>query len=86
MDGKIQTYLYRKKIDKVQYLLPFSCHPFHIFDNIPYSLALRIVRICSVESEREMRMEELEEMLKSKNCNGNIVRAARGVAWSSGQR
>ena len=70
VNGKIQTDLYRKKTDKVQYLLPSSCHPSHIFDSIPYSLALRIVRICSVEEERGMRLRELEEMLKSRNYNG----------------
>ena len=47
VNGVITTDLYRKPTDKIQYLLPSSCHPSHIFDNIPYSLALRIVRILS---------------------------------------
>jgi len=42
----IVTDLYRKPSDRVQYLLPSSCHPNHCHKNIPYSLALRIVRIC----------------------------------------
>jgi hypothetical protein len=47
-NGKIVTDLYRKETDKVQYLLPNSNHPSHIFKNILFSLALRIVRICSL--------------------------------------
>ena len=45
--GELNTDLYRKPTDRVQYLLPNSCHPNHIFKNVPYSLALRILRICS---------------------------------------
>jgi peptide-methionine (R)-S-oxide reductase len=36
---KVMTDLYRKETDKVQYLLPSSCHPSHIFKNVPYFLA-----------------------------------------------
>jgi hypothetical protein len=49
----INTDLYRKPTDKVQYLLPSSCHPNHIFQNVPYSLALRILRICSTKETLE---------------------------------
>ena len=73
VEGKIVTDLYRKPTDKIQYLLPSSCHPSHIFDNIPYSLALRIVRICSEKEDQEKRMRELEQMLKSRNYNSNVV-------------
>ena len=76
VNGKIETDLYRKETDKVQYLLPSSCHPSHIFDNIPYSLALRIIRICSKKGDQEKRLGELEGMLKSRKYNVNIVKAA----------
>ena len=39
--------LYTKPTDTHQYLLPSSCHPKHCRRNVPYSLALRIRRICS---------------------------------------
>ena len=70
------TDLYRKETDKIQYLLPSSCHPSHIFKNVPYSLALRLVRICSDKSDLEKRLEELKNMLKSRNFNTNIINAA----------
>jgi hypothetical protein len=75
-DNSIVTDLYRKETDRVQYLLPSSCHPSHIFKNVPYSLALRLVRICSKKELLEKRMNELENMLLSRKYNKNIVKAA----------
>ena len=46
-DGLIETDLYTKPNDKHQYLLISSCHPTHTKRSIPYSLALRLRRICS---------------------------------------
>ena len=43
-NGKIITDLYRKETDRNQYLLTSSSHPAHVTENIPFSLALRIVR------------------------------------------
>ena len=71
---EINTDLYRKPTDRVQYLLPSSCHPNHIFDNIPYSLALRILRICSSKEALDKRLTELSTMLLSRNYNKNVVK------------
>ena len=76
MDGIITTDLYRKPTDKVQYLLPSSCHPSHIFTNIPYSLALRLVRICSDNVILKKRLSELSDMFLSRNYNKKVVEAA----------
>ena len=62
-DETISTDLYRKPTDRVQYLLPTSCHPTHTFKSIPYSLALRLLRIVSDPTQRKIRMEELRNML-----------------------
>jgi hypothetical protein len=35
MNNELNTDLYRKQTDRVQYLLPNSCHPNHIFKNVP---------------------------------------------------
>ena len=72
----IITDLYRKETDRVQYLLPSSCHPSHVFNHIPYSLALRLVRICSNRDSLLQRMDELKEMLISRAYNKNIITAA----------
>ena len=75
-DKGISTDLYKKPTDRVMYLLPDSCHPSHVFKSIPYSLALRLIRICSIPEQLETRFGELEEMLLSRNYNRNVVRAA----------
>ena len=59
-NGRISTDLYKKPTDRNQYLLTSSCHPIQTTLNIPFSLALRIVRICAVEEEREQRFLELK--------------------------
>ena len=58
----------------MQYLLPSSCHPSHTFKSVPYSLALRLVRICSDQSDLKKRLTEFENMLLSRNYNKNIIR------------
>jgi len=65
-NGKIETDLYRKPTDTVKYLLPSSSHPKHVCRSIPYSLALRIRRICSEETTFIQRIEELKLMLLSR--------------------
>ena len=75
-DEGINTTLYRKETDRVQYLLPTSCHPAHTFKNIPYSLALRLVRICSERRDLMVRFDELRDMLLSRGYNKNIIKAA----------
>ena len=45
-EGHIDVDLYKKETDFNQYLLPSSCHSKTVTTSIPYSLSLRIVRIC----------------------------------------
>ena len=47
--GTLQTDLYVNPTDKHQYLLKSSCHPSNIKKSIPYSMALRLRRICSTD-------------------------------------
>ena len=61
--GSIDTDLYRKPTDRNQYLLPQSCHPRSTCNSIPFSLALRIVRICSNSVNRDKRFHELKGLL-----------------------
>ena len=75
-DGKIYTDLYKKPTDRNQYLLPSSCHPPHCVKNIPFSLAMRIVRICSLPDKRDERLEELRKLLRERNYREGMVDAA----------
>ena len=77
-NGKIIVDLYRKPTDRNQYLLTSSCHPAHVTNNIPFSLALRIVRICSLAETRDLRLSELKELLISRDYKRRIIDAAIG--------
>ena len=70
------TDLYRKPTDRNMYLLPSSCHPLHTTNSIPYSLALRIIRICSRIEDRDKRLEELKVMLLEREYKLNVINAA----------
>jgi hypothetical protein len=65
IDGKLTSDLFKKPTHRAQYLLSSSCHPSHICDNIPYSLALRLVKICSTKTALDKRLAELKDMLLS---------------------
>ena len=75
-ENKIIVDLYRKPTDRNQYLLPSSCHPTHITNNIPFSLAYRIIRICSETHTRDKRLDELKDLLVERNYKKNIINSA----------
>ena len=75
-EDKIIVDLYRKPTDRNLYLLPTSCHPPQMITNIPYSLALRIVRICSESDTRDKRLNELRDLLSERNYNLSIINSA----------
>ena len=64
--GKLIVDLYSKPTDKHQYFLPSSFHPKHRIEHIPYSLALRIRRICSRECDFQVYANELSKKLQSR--------------------
>ena len=66
-NGKITSNLYRKSLTNYIYLLPSSAHPRHVPINIPYSLALRLRRICSEEKDFLIKSKELLELLLERN-------------------
>ena len=65
--------LYKKPTDRNMYLLTSSCH---VTSNIPYSLALRITRICSEPDTRDLRHSELREMLLERDYKPKIIDSA----------
>ena len=44
--------------------------------NIPYSLALRIVRICTLPEDRDKRLDELKCLLLARNYKPKLIDAA----------
>ena len=58
------------------YLLPSSCPPPHHHQNIPFSLALRINRVCSLTEDRENRCQELREYLINRNYQPGMIDGA----------
>ena len=75
-NDKIITDLYRKETSKPSALLPSSSHPKHITGNIVYSLAFRLLRICSNETLFEERLGELRnEFLIPRNYKAKIIDA-----------
>ena len=58
--GRIEIDLYRKENSKNQYLSPDSCHSKMVTKAIPFSLSLRIVRICTNPIKQDLRLQELE--------------------------
>ena len=62
-NSRLTTDLYSKPTDKHQYLYYSSCHPKHTKTSLPYSLALRLRRICSNETLFQKRIEEMQSHL-----------------------
>jgi hypothetical protein len=73
-DGTINTDLYNKPTDTHQYLHWISCHPNHTKKSIPYSQAMRILRICSKPETAEIRCQELSQFLLRRGYNKKLVR------------
>ena len=68
-NGNITTDLYTKTTDKHQYLLHSSRHPQHTKRAFPFSLALRLRRICSSDETFKQRSNELKSYLNKRGCN-----------------
>ena len=72
-DSSISTDLYTKPTDKHQHLLYSSCHPLHTKKAIPFSLALRLRRICSTDATFNTRAAQLTTYLLKRGYSCNFV-------------
>ena len=72
-NGVIQTDLFTKDNAKNSYLLPKSNHPSHCCKSIPYSLAFRVLRNCSLEEQREIRFQELKIKLLERGYRSRSI-------------
>ena len=73
-DDNIVTDIYHKPTDTKNYLLFSSHHPRHVKISLPYSLALRIIRIVSDENQRKLRLKELERDLLKRRYPKSIIK------------
>ena len=81
-NGIIDTDLYKKPTDRNQYLLPESCHPQGTTKSIPFSLGLRINRICRKTENRDKRLQELKVLLLERGYQEHGVDLAFAKARS----
>ena len=75
-NGKLIVDLFKKATDRNQYLLTNSIHPPECFKSIPFSLALRINRICSIPETRNKRLQELKDFLIARKYKSSLIDAA----------
>lgn len=69
----IITDIYHKTTDTFNYLPFKSCHPRHIKQNIPFTLARRIRMLCEDEETRKIRYTELAERMISKGFPSSVI-------------
>ena len=72
----IETDIYRKPTDTLNYIDFHSCHPRHTRINIPYTLATRIVNIVSNKHQQVLRLRELQTILLKKNYPYKLIQDA----------
>ena len=71
---RLSTDLYTKPTDTHQYLDWTSCYPRHTKAAIPYSLALRLRRICSSSNSFEMRARQLHNILLARGHKNKLIK------------
>ena len=69
----IQTDIFYKETDTKQYLRFDSCHPKSTRINIPFTLARRICLIVSEESQRHVRLQQLQQYLKRLKYPNSVI-------------
>ena len=84
--NQISTDLYVKSTDIHQYPLHTSCHPNHVKRSIPFSLALRIRRICSTAEKFKQRTSELMEFLCNRGHKRQYVQTQINKAFQIPRR
>ena len=73
---KLHTDLYCKPTDKHRSLYYTSCHPEHTKNSLPYSIALRLHRICSTDELFSLHTKEMKQhLLNSGYTKGRINNA-----------
>ena len=72
-DGRIESKVWSKPCDPHAYLLPSSCHPFHICENIPVGVFKRLKRICSTNDSYNEAVIEYTQYLQNRNYSQFVI-------------
>ena len=73
-NGLLETTVCSKKADGHMYLLPSSCHFHTVSKNMPYDVALWLKRICSTETEFNMKSDKYQIHLIARGHSKKSVR------------
>ena len=73
-NNKLETDFFCKPTNKHQYFLQSSSHPYHTKQSIPYSLALRLRRICSKDTFFLTRSKWVNNIIVRRSHKKIIVR------------
>ena len=71
--NRLETDLYSKPTNAHLYLHYNSCHPRHTKNSLPFSLAYRLLRICSTENFLTKRLDELKTFLLNRQYKTKII-------------
>ena len=71
---QLQTTLYVKPTDTHNYLHARSTHPTHLKNNLPYSQALRIRRICSETTELNKHNNKLAAQFSARGYSETLIK------------
>ena len=75
-ENKVETDIFYKPTDGFSYVPYNSAHPRHTLNNVPYTLANRIVKIVSQENKKEIRLLELKDKLLKLNYPESLINNA----------
>ena len=73
VNRRIESKVYFKPTDGHMYLLPQSSHHQSLYRNIPFSVALRLRRICSRDDWLEEQLQEFKHVFQCRRYNNNII-------------
>jgi len=72
-NNAIRTALYKKPINKHQFLHYNSAHPKHLLNSLPYSSSLRIIRSCTDMTTRNLELDLLMEKFRKRNYPESVL-------------
>lgn len=75
-NGNIETMATSKPTDSHSYLLPQSCHPTHIAENIPYGVAHRVYKNCSDPETYITCKAEFASYLQNRHYSDELINKA----------